>query len=36
VPELDMVVVRHGKTPLEAKLNPKAWIAEIVDCFRSA
>lgn len=33
VPELDMVVVRHGKTSLEAKLNPKKWIAEVVDCF---
>ncbi|MEP2830163.1 serine hydrolase [Parvibaculum sp.] len=36
VPELDMVVVRHGKTPLEAKLNPKRWIADVVDCFRTA
>lgn len=36
VPELDMVVVRHGKTSLEMKLNPKAWIADIVDCFRGA
>ena len=34
VPELDMVVVRHGKTPLEVKTNPKKWIADIVDCFR--
>lgn len=34
VPELDMVVVRHGKTPLEARTNPKTWIAEVVDCFR--
>ncbi len=35
VPELDMVVVRHGKTPLDMKLNPKSWIADVVDCFRT-
>lgn len=35
VPELDMVVVRHGKTPLDVKANPKTWIAQVVDCFRS-
>jgi hypothetical protein len=36
VPELDMVVVRHGKTPLDVKTNPKTWIADVVDCFRTA
>ncbi len=34
VPDLDMVVVRSGDTPLAQKLNPKAWIGELVDCFR--
>ena len=34
VPDLDMVVVRSGDTPLARKLSPKAWIAEVVDCFR--
>jgi CubicO group peptidase (beta-lactamase class C family) len=33
-PDLDMVMVRSGDTPLELKLNPKAWIGEVVDCFR--
>ena len=36
VPALDMVVVRHGKTPLEIKDNPRKWIAAVVDCFRPA
>ncbi|NIJ42520.1 CubicO group peptidase (beta-lactamase class C family) [Parvibaculum indicum] len=36
VPELDMVVVRNGKTPGEQKLGPRRWIADIVDCFRQA
>jgi CubicO group peptidase (beta-lactamase class C family) len=34
VPDLDMVLVRHGDTPLELRLNPKAWIKDVVDCFR--
>ena len=34
VPELDLIVVRNGLTPLELKDNPKAWIARLVDCFR--
>ncbi len=34
VPDLDLVVVRNGSTPLELKENPKAWIARLVDCFR--
>lgn len=33
-PELDLVVVRHGKTPTERKDDLKAWLAELVDCFR--
>jgi CubicO group peptidase (beta-lactamase class C family) len=34
VPELDLVAVRSGDTPLEHKLNVKAWVGELVDCFR--
>lgn len=36
IPDLDMVIVRNGKTSLEMKQNPKKWIAEIADCFRTA
>lgn len=35
VPELDLVLVRHGKTPLEAKDGPQLWLAGIADCFRA-
>lgn len=34
IPELDMVVVRNGRTSLELKDNVPAWIAQVVDCFR--
>jgi CubicO group peptidase (beta-lactamase class C family) len=34
VPELDLVLVRHGKTPTEDRDALKAWIAEAVDQFR--
>lgn len=34
IPDLDMVIVRNGKTSLEMKQNPKKWIADVVDCFR--
>ncbi|MDP3384855.1 MAG: hypothetical protein Q8S47_16220, partial [Phenylobacterium sp.] len=34
VPDLDLIVVRHGKTPLDKKDNVKAWIAQVVDAFR--
>ena len=34
VPDLDLVLVRHGKTPLEKKDAVKAWIADVVDTFR--
>jgi CubicO group peptidase (beta-lactamase class C family) len=34
VPDLDLVVVRNGTTPLELKDIPKAWVARVVDCFR--
>lgn len=35
VPDLDMVLVRHGATPLDLKDELKAWIGEVVACFRS-
>lgn len=34
VPDLDMVLVRHGATPLELKDNPPAWLKSIVALFR--
>jgi CubicO group peptidase (beta-lactamase class C family) len=34
VPDLDMVVVRNGDTPLAQAPNTKAWIKDLVDCFR--
>ena len=34
VPDLDMVVVRCGDTPLALQSNPKAWIRDVVGCFR--
>jgi CubicO group peptidase (beta-lactamase class C family) len=36
VPDLDMVVVRHGATPLERALAPKAWLGELIGMFRRA
>jgi len=35
VPDLNMVVVRHGATPLDRKLAPKAWLGELIELFRS-
>lgn len=34
VPDLDLVLVRHGATPLDKKNDLKRWIGEVVDCFR--
>jgi CubicO group peptidase (beta-lactamase class C family) len=34
VPELDLVAVRNGTTPLVNKDRPKEWMARLVDCFR--
>ncbi|WP_312160532.1 serine hydrolase [Phenylobacterium sp.] len=34
VPDLDLILVRHGATPLEKKDALKAWVGEAVDCFR--
>jgi CubicO group peptidase (beta-lactamase class C family) len=35
-PDLDLVLVRHGATPLDKKDAPKGWIREVVQCFREA
>lgn len=34
VPDLDLVMVRHGKTPLEGKDDLRRWMGEAIDCFR--
>lgn len=34
VPDLDMIVVRHGATPLDKKDALKSWIGELVQAFR--
>lgn len=34
VPDLDMVLVRHGATPLGLKDELRAWVGEVVGCFR--
>ncbi len=36
VPDLDLVLVRHGATPLDRKDALKDWVAQVVDCFRAA
>lgn len=36
VPDLDMVLVRHGATPLDRKDALKAWIGEVIERFRTA
>lgn len=33
-PDLDMILVRHGATPLDKKDALKAWIGQVVDSFR--
>ena len=33
VPEKDLILVRHGKSPLEQKEEVQKWIAEVADCF---
>ncbi len=33
IPEKDLILVRHGKSPLEAKDEVQAWIADVADCF---
>ncbi len=34
VPELDLILVRNGKSPLEQKDNVIRWMGEVVDAFR--
>jgi len=34
VPDLDLIIVRHGATPLDRKERLRAWVGEVVDCFR--
>lgn len=34
IPELDMVIVRHGKSPAAKSDSVKSWIRAISDCFR--
>ena len=34
VPDLDMVVVRNGATPLDRKPASKAWLGELIERFR--
>lgn len=34
VPELDLILVRNGKSPLEAKEEVTRWLAKVADCFR--
>lgn len=34
VPDLDMVVVRNGATPLDLKDNPQAWLKDLVGALR--
>ena len=34
VPDLDLILVRHGATPLDKKDALKAWVGQAVDCFR--
>lgn len=33
VPEKDLILVRHGKSPLEAKEAVQGWIADVAACF---
>jgi CubicO group peptidase (beta-lactamase class C family) len=33
-PDLDLVLVRSGDTPLAQKQNATAWVGEVVGCFR--
>lgn len=35
IPDLDMVIVRHGETPMENQPALTAWMGELADSFRS-
>ena len=34
VPELDLILVRNGKSPLEQKDEVMRWMGDVADCFR--
>jgi len=34
VPDKDLILVRHGKSPLEQKEEVQKWMANVGDCFR--
>ena len=34
VPDLDLILVRNGDTPLENKDDLKAWVGQVIDTFR--
>jgi CubicO group peptidase (beta-lactamase class C family) len=34
IPDLDMVIVRHGRTPLDRKPAAKAWVGALAQAFR--
>jgi CubicO group peptidase (beta-lactamase class C family) len=34
VPDLDLILVRHGATPLDKKDALRAWVGDVVNCFR--
>lgn len=34
VPDLDLILVRHGATPLDRKDDLKAWVGEVIGAFR--
>lgn len=36
VPSIDLILVRHGNSPLEASEEVRAWLARVADCFRVA
>ena len=34
VPELDLILVRNGKSPLEQKEAVMQWMGDVANCFR--
>ena len=34
IPDLDLIVVRNGKTPEDLKDNGRLWLKDVVGCFR--
>ena len=35
VPDLDLILVRHGVTPMDKKDNLARWVGEVVECWRT-